>query len=102
VEIYVRGRPLGALLEARNLSMTDDSGSHALAPHEIRLRLNNWDRVRAARFPMLLLYEACCGGGAVLLLLIATGPACVSKRSPRLRPSTRLNHAHTSENLFLD
>jgi hypothetical protein len=73
VEIYVRGKPLGALLEARQLSVTDEAGSRALSPDEIRLRFNNWDRVRAARLPLLLVYAGSCGGGAVLLLLIATG-----------------------------
>ena len=73
VEIYVRGKPLGALLEARQLSVADEAGSSALDAHEIGLRFNNWDRVRAARLTTLLLYAASCGGGAVLLLLIATG-----------------------------
>lgn len=73
VEIYVRGKPLGALLEARQLSVTDETGSSALRAHEIGLRFNNWDRVRAARLATLLLYAASCGGGAVLLLVIATG-----------------------------
>ena len=73
VEIYVRGKPLGALLEAKRLSVSDDAGSGALEAREIGLRFNNSDRVRAARVPILLLYAATCGGGAVLLLLIATG-----------------------------
>jgi hypothetical protein len=73
VEVYVRGKPLGALLAAGQLTMTDQAGSSALGANEIGLRFNNWDRVRAARLPMLLLHAASCGGGAVLLLLIATG-----------------------------
>jgi len=73
VEIYVRGKPLGALLEARQLSVADGAGPSVLGADEIRLRFNNWDRVRVARFPMLLMYAASCGGGVVLLLLIATG-----------------------------
>ena len=73
VEIYVRGKPLRTLLEARQLSVTDAAGSSALGTHEIGLRFNNWDRVRAARLPILLWYAASCCGGAVLLLLIATG-----------------------------
>ena len=73
VEIYVRGKPLRTLLEARQLSVTEEAGSSALGAHEIGLRFNNWDRVRAARLPILLWYAASCGGGAVLLLLIATG-----------------------------
>jgi hypothetical protein len=73
VEVYVRGKPLGVLLDARKLSVTDDGESRAVATDEIRLRFNNWDRIRAARVPVLLLYGACCGGAALLLLLISTG-----------------------------
>src|SRR5713101_2232656 len=73
VQIYVRGKPLAALLEARQLSVTDENGTSPLGAQEIGLRLNNWDRVRADRLPVLLLYAASCGGGVVLLLLIATG-----------------------------
>ena len=73
VQIFVRGKPLAALLEARQLSVTDENGSSPLGAGEIGLRLNNWDRVRADRLPVLLSYAASCGGGVVLLLLIATG-----------------------------
>jgi hypothetical protein len=73
VEIYVRGKPLGALVEAGQLSVTAPGGASTLGTQDIGLRFNNWDRVRATRLPMLLLYAATCGAGAVLLLLIATG-----------------------------
>jgi len=73
VEIYVRGRPLGALLAARQLSVADGAGPSDLGAGEIRVRFNNWDRVRVARLPVLLIHAASCGGGIVLLLLIATG-----------------------------
>ena len=73
VRIYARGRPLGTLLDAKQLWIKDETGSTLLSTREIGLRLNNWDRVRAGRLPILLLYAATCGGGAVLLLLVATG-----------------------------
>jgi hypothetical protein len=44
VEIYARGKPLSALLSARQLSITDAAGSNVLGAHEIGLRFNNWDR----------------------------------------------------------
>jgi hypothetical protein len=72
-ELYVRGKPLGALLEARQLSVADGAEPSVLGVDEIRLRFNNWDRVRVERLPVLLMYAAGCGGGVVLLLLIATG-----------------------------
>src|SRR5229473_1344705 len=73
VQIYVRGKPLGDLLAGRQISVTGNAGSSALEAHEIGFRFNNWDRVRADRLPMLLVYAASCGAGTVLLLLIATG-----------------------------
>ena len=53
VQIYARGRPLGAVLDAKQLWIKDEAGSGPLGAHEIGLRLNNWDRVRAARLPAL-------------------------------------------------
>jgi hypothetical protein len=73
VQIYVRGKRLGDLLEARQLSVKSESGDSPLETHDIGLRFNNWDRTRAARVPTLLLYAAICGGAAVLLLIIASG-----------------------------
>src|SRR5256885_3121966 len=49
VEIYVRGKLLGALLEARQLSVADGAGPSVLGADDIRLRVNNWDRVRVDR-----------------------------------------------------
>jgi hypothetical protein len=73
VEMYVRGQPIEALLEAGQLRIGDPAGSSALAANEIGLRLNNWDRVRAERRPLLLMYAAAVGAGATLLLLLLTG-----------------------------
>ncbi len=73
VRIFVRGKALDSLVAARQLSVTDEPGSSPVGADDIGLRFNNWDRVRAARIPILLGYAACCGGGAVLLLLIALG-----------------------------
>jgi hypothetical protein len=73
VEIYARGKSLGALLSARQLAITDAAGSSALGADEIGLRFNNWDRVRAARIPLLMAYAAAIGAGAVLFLVVASG-----------------------------
>jgi hypothetical protein len=73
VRIYARGKPLGALLEAKQLWIREDAGSSALDPREVGLRLNNWDRVRAERIPVLLTYSAVFGAGVLLLILMATG-----------------------------
>jgi hypothetical protein len=73
VEIYARGRPLNTLLEQNQVSIADGARSNVLSAQEIRLRFNNWERVRVQRLPLLLLYAAACGAGAALLLVIATG-----------------------------
>ena len=73
VEIYARGRPLDSLVKAKQLLIREEAGPSVLNAGDIGLRFNNWDRVRAARIPVLLTYAAACGAGLVLLLLIATG-----------------------------
>ncbi len=73
VQVYVRGKPLDALLNEGKLRITEETGSHTLGASEISLRLNNWDRVRVTRLPILLFYAAACGAGALLVLIIATG-----------------------------
>ncbi len=73
VEVYARGQELGTLLDRKQLSISDGTGSRLLSAQDIGLRLNNWDRVRAERLPLLLFYAAACGFGAALVLVIATG-----------------------------
>lgn len=73
VEIYARGQPLGTLLEQHRVSITDGPESRVLTTQEIGLRVNNWDRVRARRLPLLLVYAAACGVTGVLLVLVAAG-----------------------------
>src|SRR5437016_7575174 len=58
VEIYVRGRPLGMLVDQGHLAITDSAGPHVLTSQDIAVRLNNWDRVRIQRLPVLLIYTA--------------------------------------------
>jgi len=73
VRVYVRGRPVGALLEAGQVRVTDDASGTVLATRDIGFRFNNWDRVRAQRIPILLWYAAMCGAAALLFLLLVTG-----------------------------
>ena len=73
VEIYARGKPLAALLGAGQLRIAVDDGCSVVAPSEVGLRFNNWDRVRAERLPLLLVSAAGCGVTAFTFLLIVTG-----------------------------
>ncbi|MDP9225765.1 MAG: hypothetical protein M3P18_18380 [Actinomycetota bacterium] len=94
VEIYLRGKPLGTLIEAGQLRLTDERGSSVLTPNEIGLRFNNWDRVRAEHLPMSLVSAAAGGTMVLLFILVATGRLTyrddlgvpnLSGRHPRLR-----------------
>lgn len=73
VEIYVRGKPLGTLIEAGRLRLTDEGGSSVLTASEVGLRFNNWDRVRAEHLPMSLASAAAGGAMVLLFILVATG-----------------------------
>ena len=73
VEIYVRGQPLAALVQAGHLRIGEDRESVVLAASDVGLRFNNWDRIRAGRLPLLLVYAAGCGVAALTLLLVLTG-----------------------------
>jgi len=42
VQVYVRGKPLDALLNEGKLRITEETGSHPLGASEISLRFNNW------------------------------------------------------------
>ena len=73
VEIYARGKPLAALLQAGQLRIAEESGTSALAAGDVGLRFNNWDRVRAERIPLLLAYAAVCGIAVCVFLFVVTG-----------------------------
>jgi hypothetical protein len=73
VEVYVRGRPLVAMLETGQLRVIDEASGSVLAASDFGFRFNNWDRVRAQGIPTLLWYAAVCGVAATLFLIVATG-----------------------------
>jgi len=73
VEIYVRGKPLTALVQRGQILIEEDGRSSTLTPGDMGLRFNNWDRVRIAKLPLLLGYAAMCGAAATLFLLVVTG-----------------------------
>ena len=68
VKIYVRGEPLEEALSGGHLQLATDSGVAPLAPADVTLRFNNYDRVRAGRLPGVL--SASVGVGAALVLLV--------------------------------
>ena len=73
VEIYARGRLLTALVEAGQIQMAENGRTSVLTPGEVGVRFNNWDRVRAARLPLLLVNAAGCAVTALMFFLVVTG-----------------------------
>lgn len=73
VEIYARGRPFAALLESGQVQLVTDDRASVLAADEIRLRFNNWDRVRGERLAGLLIAAAACGAAALMFGLLIAG-----------------------------
>ena len=73
VVVNIRGKPLGDLLNGGQLLVADGASTVALSNSDVGLRFNNWDRIRASRIPMLLLYAAVIGAGLMLFGLIASG-----------------------------
>ena len=73
VEVYARGKPFVALLQAGQVQVAEEGRSRTLVTNDVGLRFNNCDRVRAERLPLLLAYAAACGISACVLLLVLTG-----------------------------
>jgi hypothetical protein len=69
VAIYVRGSELDDLVAAGQLRLLRDSVTSVVSPTDIRLRFNNWDRVRAQRSSSLLISGVTAGVAAALLLV---------------------------------
>lgn len=73
IQVFVRAKPIGSLLDSGALRVVDDGSTSALTASDIRFRFNNWDRVRAQGRPLLLLYAALIGAGLLLFFLLLTG-----------------------------
>ena len=65
--VFVSGNPLERAIEAGKIQLVTDAGPVPLRPDEIRVRFNNWDRVRAERLPFVALNAALLGMGLALL-----------------------------------
>jgi hypothetical protein len=69
VEVYVRDAPIQQETQAGRLQWLTQTGVTPLGPADVRLRFNNWDRIRVAKMPILLAAAACAGASGVVLLL---------------------------------
>ena len=68
VEVYVRGEPLERALDSGSLLVKSGAGVAPLTAADVKFRLNNWDRRRAGRIPLLLMSAATAGAGVIFLL----------------------------------
>jgi hypothetical protein len=73
VRVYIDGKPLTALVGAGQLRIADGPSSNVVATSDIGFRINNYDRVRAERIPLLLAYAAMCGALTALTLVLLSG-----------------------------
>lgn len=77
VEVYVRGVALQNHVKAGRVQLLTDKGATPVMESDMRLRFNNWDRIRAQRIPSLLSAGVGLGASGVLFLfgVLGWGPA---------------------------
>ena len=68
VEITIRSAPLPEHVRAGRIQLLTDAGATSVTDSDIRLRFNNWDRVRGQRIPSLLTAAMGLGASGVFLL----------------------------------
>ena len=73
VEVYVRDVALLEHVKAGRVQVLTDTGARPVMESDIRLRLNNWDHVRAERIPSLLGIGTALGASAVFFLFGVLG-----------------------------
>ena len=69
VEIYIHEVPLQEQIAAGRIQLVTDAGPTPMAGPDVRLRFNNWDRVRAQKLPILIGAAFCAGASSILLFL---------------------------------
>ena len=69
LKIYVRGAPLEEKLAAGEIRMIAGSDRLHLEAGDFKIRLNNWDHVRASRLPIVAAQGAGLATGIFLIIL---------------------------------
>jgi hypothetical protein len=82
VVVYVRDRALAEHIKAGRLLLQADTGAVPVTESDVRLRFNNWDRVRADRASSIIGVAICLGASGVFFLfgLLGWGPARTAGR----------------------
>jgi len=73
VEVYVRGVAFQEHVKAGRVQLQTDTGVTPVTESDMRLRFNNWDRIRAERIPTLLSAGIGLGASGVLFLFGVLG-----------------------------
>jgi hypothetical protein len=73
-EVLVAGVPLQKAIADKRLMLAGENGAATLLVPEATVRINDAERVRAARLPSLLVLSAVAGGGFVLFLIGLVAP----------------------------
>ncbi len=73
-EVLVAGVPLQKAIADKRLLLAGENGAATLVVPDAAVRLNDAERVRAARVPSLLVLSAFAGGGLVLFLIGLVAP----------------------------
>jgi hypothetical protein len=73
-EVLVAGVPLQKAIADKRLMLAGENGAATLVVPEASVRINDAERVRAARVPSLLALSAFAGGGFVLFLIGLMAP----------------------------
>jgi hypothetical protein len=76
VEVYVQDVSLPDHIKAGRLQLLSDTGAQSVKGADVRLRFNNWDRIRAGRIPSLLSAGIALGASGVFFLfgILGWGP----------------------------
>jgi hypothetical protein len=73
VEVYVRDVALQEHVRAGRVQLLTDGGGTPVRESDMRLRFNNWDRVRAQQIPSLLVAGIGLGASGVFFLFGVLG-----------------------------
>ena len=73
VEVYVRDVALQEHVRAGRVQLLTDTGATPVTESDMRLRFNNWDRIRAPRIPSLLTAGMGLGASGVFFLFGVLG-----------------------------
>jgi hypothetical protein len=68
-EVLVGGMPLQKAIADKRLVLAGENGAAAVVIQDAAVRINDAERVRAARVPSMLALSAMAGGGFVLFLI---------------------------------